>query len=129
MKKKTEEMKKHYYMLPNVMALCSNEEIENFKTMDKEETSEDITIFTFLNDIVRSVEIITSDGTNTLAFYPKHPKVFFLTQNSLNSFRLECRIDQATTKVMDLMSYTLQFKIEMDVNYELNQKYNMLAKI
>lgn len=133
-KKKIEEMKKNYYDKPNVAALCSNDEIENYKLMLKEgtldtECSEEITIFAFLNEIVRSVEIITSNGENELAFYPKLPKVFFLTQNSLNDFRAECRIDQATTKVMDLMAYTLQFEIEMDVNYELSLKYAWLAKI
>ena len=129
MKKKIEEMKRHYYMLKNVSALCTNEEIDIFKAAEKEDIPEEITIFTFLNDIVRSVEIINSTEENTLAYYPMNPKVFFLTENSLANFRLECRIDQATTKVMDLMAYVKQFNIEMTVNYELSQKYNLLAKM
>jgi len=129
MKKKVEEMKRHYYMLKNVSALCSNEEIEIFKKAEKEDCPEEITIFTFLNDIVRSVEIINSTEENVLAYYPMNPKVFYLTQNTLSNFRLECRIDQSTTKVMDLMGYTKQFDIEMTVNYELSQKYPSLAKL
>lgn len=127
MKKKTEDMKRHYYMQSNVSALCTNEEIEIFKQTPPEEIPEETTIFTFLADIVRAVEVINNEGTCTWAYYPKHPKVFYLTQNSLKNFRAECRIDQATTKVMDLMAYVKQFDIEMTVNYHLNQKYSMLA--
>ena len=111
MKKKTEDMKKSYYMEPNVTALCSNEELDIFKQRQTEEVPEDITIFCFLTDICRSVEIINKAGENMFAFYPMNPKVFYLTQNSLKNFRLEARIDQATTKVMDLMAYVKQFDI------------------
>jgi hypothetical protein len=127
MKKKTEDMKRHYYMQSNVSALCTNEEIEIFKQSEVEEIPEETTIFTFLADIVRAVEVINNEGTCTWAYYPKNPKVFYLTQNSIKNFRAECRIDQATTKVMDLMAYVKQFDIEMSVNYHLNQKYRMLA--
>lgn len=47
MKKKIEEMKKHYYYVKAVSALCTNEEIDLFKEAEKEECSEEITIFTF----------------------------------------------------------------------------------
>jgi len=84
MKKKTEEMKRHYYMLQNVSALCTNDEIEVFiaEAHDHEEdckieVPEEITIFTFLNDIVRSVEIFNSSDERTIAYYPMNPKVYF----------------------------------------------------
>lgn len=134
MKKKEEEMKRHYYMLPNVSALCSNDEIEFFKKSTDDEHNaavelpEEITIFTFLNDIVRSVEIMNANGDRTIAYYPMIPMVYYLSKKSLDTFRLECRIDQATTKVMDMMAYTKQFKIEMDVNYDMAQNQPLLAR-
>jgi len=99
MKKKTEEMKKHYYYLSNVAALCSNPEIEQFKKEEKEDISEDLTIFTFLNDVIRSCEIVNDMGECTLAWYPMLPKVYHLTENAMNNFRAECRIDRSNTKL------------------------------
>lgn len=64
-------------------------------------------------------------GESTLAYYPMLPKVYFLAANSLNNFRAECRFDQATTKVMELMAYSKQFDIEMIVNYDMSQEYTV----
>lgn len=57
------------------------------------------------------------------------PKVYYLTNNSIQEFRASCRIDQASTKVMDLMLFVEQFDIEMKVNYELNEQYNKISKL
>ena len=75
--KKTVGMKKHYYMLKNVAALCSSEEIEMYRAAEIEAAQEDITIWCFLTDVVRSVEILNNAGENTWAYYKKHPKVFY----------------------------------------------------
>jgi hypothetical protein len=129
MKKKTEDLKKHYWMLPSVAALCSNEELAFFKRRAPEPTPEEITIFCFITDICQSVEIINNNGDTTFAYYPMLPKVYYLTQKSVNNFRAECRIEQSTTKLMDLMSYVEQFDIEMEINCTLHDKYNFISKI
>lgn len=129
MRKKQEDMKKHYWMLPNVSALCSNEELDIFKKRKPEDIPEEITLFCFLTDVCQSVEIINNNGEVSTAFYPMLPKVYYLTQKSVNQFRAECRIEQSTTKLMDLMSYVEQFDIEMEINSNLNEKYNMISRI
>ena len=74
-----------------------------------------------------SVEVIGNSGENFFTYFFLSPKVFYLTQSSVVNFRKECRIDQATTKVMDLMSYTKQFDIEMETNFKLAQEYRYLS--
>lgn len=131
MRKRIEDMKKHYSSLPSVGALCSNEELEMYKKLRSQRIAipEDVTIFCFIADVCQPVEIVNSIGKHTFAYFPMPPKVYFLTTKSINSFRAECRIDQSTTKVMDLMSYVEQFEIEMDINLNLTEKYNMMSKI
>lgn len=128
-KKKTEDLKRHYWMMPSVAALCSNEELTLYKRRPVEVVPEEIKIFCFIQDICQSVEIINNNGECTKAYYPMLPKVYFLTAKSVNSFRAECRIEQSTTKLMDLMSYVEQFDIEMEINNTLNDKYNLISKI
>lgn len=133
MKKKTEDMKRHYFMQQNVSALCTNDEIDIFKDRYykgvNEPTPEELTIYCFITDVCQSVEILNKSGEQIFVYYPMMPKVYFLTDNSMVNFRAECRIDQATTKVTDLMAYVEQFDIEMVVNYELNEKYNLMSKL
>lgn len=128
-KKKTEDLKRHYWMLPSVAALCTNEELAILKKRPVVEIPEEIKIFCFIQDTCQSVEIINNNGECTKAYYPMLPKVYYLTSKSVNSFRAECRIEQSTTKLMDLMSYVEQFDIEMEINNILNDKYNTISKI
>lgn len=74
-----------------------------------------------------SVEIIDSNGNLTEINFPLLPKVFYLTSRSIEAFRDECRIDQHTTKLIDLMSYVKQFELEMDNNRYLAEKYQRLS--
>lgn len=126
MKKRTDEMKEAFWHMPNISALCSQEELEIYKLKAKKGIKpvvvEDITIFCFINDVCQSVEIINKNNENCRAFYPMLPKVYFLSQKSLKSFREECRIEQSTTKLVDLMNYINQFEVEMDLNYDVYRK-------
>lgn len=95
MKKKTEDVKKHYWMLPNVAALCTQKEIDDFRKTSKngKEVPEEVTIYTFIMDVCQRVEIVNNNGDNCFAYYPMLPKVYYLTQKSVKSFRSECRIE------------------------------------
>jgi hypothetical protein len=67
MKKRTDEMKENYYKLPLVGALCTHEELAYFKNHDcktKGPIPEAVTIFCFINDVCRSVEIINNNDEN-----------------------------------------------------------------
>jgi len=77
----------------------------------------------------QSVEIINNNGDCIQAYFPMLPKVYYLTDKSVNDFRAECRIEQSTTKIMDLMSYVKQFNIEMDINCDLHLKYPKISLI
>jgi hypothetical protein len=132
MKKRKEEMKENYYKLPLVGGLCTQEELAHFKSHDRRNKGpivEEVTIFCFINEVCRSVEIINNNDENCLAFYPLLPKVFFLSSQSINSFREEARIDQSTAKLMDLMSYCEQFEIEMDLNFKMSQNHYLISMI
>jgi hypothetical protein len=51
---------------------------------------------------------------------------FFLPKISMYKFRETCRIDQATTKIIDLMTAIDEFNIEMDSNIILARKHPKL---
>jgi hypothetical protein len=67
MKKRTDEMKESYYKLPLVGALCTYEELAYFKTDERKTKGpipDAVTIFCFINDVCRCVEIINNNEEN-----------------------------------------------------------------
>lgn len=114
--------------MPTVAALCSKEELEVSKRRKVEEIPEEIKIFSFIMDVCQCVEIVNNQGHNFFTYFPMKPKVYFLTSKSVNNFRAECRIEQSTAKLMDLMSYVQQFDIEMNRNLDLSEQYPSISK-
>jgi hypothetical protein len=128
MRKRIDDLKKHYWFMPTVAALCSKEELEVSKRRKVEEIPEEIKIFSFIMDVCQCVEIVNNQGHNFFTYFPMKPKVYFLTSKSVNNFRAECRIEQSTAKLMDLMSYVQQFDIEMNRNLDLSEQYPSISK-
>ena len=71
-------------------------------------------IFFFIEKIMLSIEFVTPTGKNTIAYFPKKPACFMLSDEAINDYRHECSIEDANTKMLNLMRNFNRFLIMME---------------
>ena len=85
----------------------------------KEKLLQNLNYFFFLNQITESIEILNTERKPVTVFFKVLPECSYLTDETKKLFMEECSIDDASTKLMDLMSHTRNFRVEMESNIKL----------
>lgn len=80
---------------------------------------ENLNFFFFINQITLSIEVLNNERKPCVVFFKKHPECTFLTKETKTKFLEECVIDDAPSKLLDLMQKFNSFQIEMNSNLEL----------
>ena len=86
-------------------------------------------VFYFIEKIMLSIEFVTPTGKNTIAYFPKKPACFMLSDEAISNYRNECSIDDANTKMLNLMRNFKKFLIMMESDLRSYRNRPFIHKI